>query len=60
MDSLYAMIDSAMEYAKTIAPDIANIGLKITMSAISGISDALLAFVVSAYLLSSKESSSHR
>ena len=55
MDSLYAMIDSAMEYAKTIAPDIANIGLKITMSAISGISDALLAFVVSAYLLSSKE-----
>ncbi len=28
MDSLYAMIDSAMEYVKTIAPDIANIGFK--------------------------------
>ena len=55
MDSLYAMIDSAMEYAKTIAPEIANIGFKITMSALSGISDALLAFVVSAYLLASKE-----
>ena len=55
MDSLYAMIDSAMEYAKTIAPEIANIGFQITVSAISGISDALLALVVSAYLLSSKE-----
>lgn len=55
MDSLYAMIDSAMEYVKTIAPDIANIGFKVTMAALSGISDALLAFVVAAYLLSSKE-----
>ena len=35
MDSLYAMIDSAMEYAKTIAPEIANIGFQITVSAIS-------------------------
>lgn len=49
------LVDKAVEFAKSILPNLADVGINVTITAVSAVANAFLALISSIYLMLSKE-----